>query len=229
MEVDAPPQRDRRDGNWFVARDRAGAPDGLRLGVQVLHHVDVGEGVDLRRDRVTEPVPRLVLRPRAVDLREVDLGAPDEGGVGFNVRHPGAGYVDEVGRSRLERRGRAAAGPGDQHPRHCRAVERRRDFRELVGMLVTEYQRDLQRGAGSTGDLLRGGQCLGPPRRIETHLGAQVGRAERAQQLALAVVGHVRVAVLAEPDRRHAGPGRRADGQVDRAAAARPSRGRRPA
>jgi hypothetical protein len=104
VEVDAAAQRDRRDRHVLPAGDRACAPHRLGLGVEVLHDVDVGERVDLRRDRVAHPIPRLELRPRAVQLGEVDLRASEERCVGERLGQRRSDEIDELPSCCLRRR-----------------------------------------------------------------------------------------------------------------------------
>ena len=221
MEVDAATHRDRRDGDRLVARDGTRASHRLRLRVEVLDDVDIGEGVDLRRDRVADPVPRPVLGTRAVDLGEVDLRAADERGLGQCLAERAPHRVHQAGPRRLGRRRRARVGVDHEHPRHRRpAGERGRQGRELGGVLLQQVQRDLQARADRAGRLLRGLERLAPVVTVEAYLDAHVRGGERAEQLALAGVGPVVIAVLAEPDRGHAGTGRLPDGQPYRAFAA---------
>ena len=73
MEVDTPAHGDGRDDHRLPPGNGTRTAHVLSLCVEVLDHVGVREGVDLRRDREAEPVPAGQVGPCAVHLGEVDL------------------------------------------------------------------------------------------------------------------------------------------------------------
>ncbi len=202
MEVDATPDRHGRDVNRLPSRERVRGSDVLALRIEVLDHIDVGERMDLRRDREAHPVPRRRLWPRAVDLREVHLRAADERRPVEHGTERRAHEIDELRRRRLLRRRRPPARERYEDAIDRRsAVERLGHRGERVRVLGPQLERDLQLRAGATGCLLRSRQGVAPAAPVEPRLNPHVRGTERADQLRLVLARHVTVAVEAEADR----------------------------
>ena len=150
------------------AGERAGASHRLRLGVEVLHDVDVRERVDLRRDRVADSVPGLELGTRAVELGEVDLRAADERSLRGDVRERRSRGVHELGPRRLGGRGRLRIGVHDEHAVDRRtACEHLRDGGEVGFVVFREMQRQLEVRADRARRVAARGERLAPLRPVE--------------------------------------------------------------